>query len=164
MNDCTPIVCNASVSVTLNNSLHLSKQLSPIALTPPSETVYKRGQFSNALASRIVELSSLMNVTFSRPKQFSNALFATVLTFWIVILLIELHPVNAYLPITVKFFNDGTLRFTHFSNAYYDDNYTKTQFDRFIKCIETLKMNEIETGTVFTFVEVVEKNLLTLPV
>ena len=39
---------------------------------------------------------------------------------------------------------EGT--FTHFSNAYYDDNYTKTQFDRFIKCIEILKMNEIETG------------------
>lgn len=39
---------------------------------------------------------------------------------------------------------EGT--FTHFSNAYYDDNYTKTQFDRFINCIETLKMNEIETG------------------
>lgn len=39
---------------------------------------------------------------------------------------------------------EGT--FTHFSNAYYDDNYTKMQFDRFINCIETLKMNEIETG------------------
>mgnify|MGYP004516411121 FL=1 len=39
---------------------------------------------------------------------------------------------------------EGT--FTHFSNAYYDDNYTKTQFDRFINCIETLTMNEIETG------------------
>lgn len=39
---------------------------------------------------------------------------------------------------------EGT--FTHFSNAYYDDKYTKTQFDRFINCIETLKMNEIETG------------------
>lgn len=39
---------------------------------------------------------------------------------------------------------EGT--FTHFSNAYYDDKYTKTQFDRFINCIEILKMNEIETG------------------
>ena len=39
---------------------------------------------------------------------------------------------------------EGT--FTHFSNSYYDDKYTKTQFDRFINCIETLKMNEIEVG------------------
>lgn len=39
---------------------------------------------------------------------------------------------------------EGT--FTHFSNAYYDDKYTKSQFDRFINCIEVLKMNEIETG------------------
>jgi len=39
---------------------------------------------------------------------------------------------------------EGT--FTHFSNAYYDDKYTKLQFDRFINCIEVLKMNEIETG------------------
>ncbi len=39
---------------------------------------------------------------------------------------------------------EGT--FTHFSNAYYDDKYTKVQFDRFINCIEILKMNEIETG------------------
>lgn len=39
---------------------------------------------------------------------------------------------------------EGT--FTHFSNAYYDDKYTKLQFDRFMDCIEVLKMNDIETG------------------
>lgn len=39
---------------------------------------------------------------------------------------------------------EGT--FTHFSNAYYDDKYTREQFKRFIDCIEVLKMNEIETG------------------
>ena len=39
---------------------------------------------------------------------------------------------------------EGT--FTHFSNSYYDDNYTKVQFNRFLDCIETLKMNDIETG------------------
>ena len=39
---------------------------------------------------------------------------------------------------------EGTL--THFSNAYYDDKYTKLQFDRFINCVEVLKMNDIETG------------------
>ena len=39
---------------------------------------------------------------------------------------------------------EGT--FTHFSNAYYDDNYTKLQFERFTKCIEELKENNIETG------------------
>ena len=39
---------------------------------------------------------------------------------------------------------EGT--FTHFSNAYYDDKYTKMQFDRFMDCIEVLKMNDIETG------------------
>lgn len=39
---------------------------------------------------------------------------------------------------------EGT--FTHFSNAYYDDKYTKLQFDRFINCIEVLKMNKIEAG------------------
>ena len=39
---------------------------------------------------------------------------------------------------------EGT--FTHFSNAYYDDKYTKLQFERFMNCIEVLKMNEIETG------------------
>lgn len=36
--------------------------------------------------------------------------------------------------------------FTHFSNAYYDDKYTKLQFNRFMDCIEVLKMNDIETG------------------
>ncbi len=36
--------------------------------------------------------------------------------------------------------------FSHFSNAYYDDNYTKLQFERFIDCIEILKKNKIETG------------------
>lgn len=39
---------------------------------------------------------------------------------------------------------EGT--FTHFSNAYYDDKYTKLQFKRFEDCIETLKMNKIKTG------------------
>lgn len=39
---------------------------------------------------------------------------------------------------------EGT--FTHFSNAYYDDKYTKLQFERFMNCIEVLKMNELETG------------------
>lgn len=39
---------------------------------------------------------------------------------------------------------EGT--FTHFSNSYYDDNYTRTQFNRFLDCIETLKMNDVETG------------------
>ena len=39
---------------------------------------------------------------------------------------------------------EGT--YTHFSNSYYDDQYTQTQFKRFIDCIEVLKMNEIETG------------------
>ena len=39
---------------------------------------------------------------------------------------------------------EGT--FTHFSNAYYDDKYTQIQFQRFMDCIEVLKMNNIETG------------------
>jgi alanine racemase len=39
---------------------------------------------------------------------------------------------------------EGT--YTHFSNAYYDDKYTNLQFERFINCIEILKMNEITTG------------------
>ena len=36
--------------------------------------------------------------------------------------------------------------FTHFSNAYYDEKYTKQQFQGFINCIEVLKMNNINTG------------------
>ena len=39
---------------------------------------------------------------------------------------------------------EGT--YTHFSNAFYDDKYTKLQFERFINCIEVLKMNNINTG------------------
>lgn len=39
---------------------------------------------------------------------------------------------------------EGT--FSHFSISFYDDKYTKIQFQRFIDVIEVLKMNEIETG------------------
>lgn len=38
---------------------------------------------------------------------------------------------------------EGT--YTHFSNAFYDDKYTKLQFKRYIDCIEVLKMNDIQT-------------------
>lgn len=39
---------------------------------------------------------------------------------------------------------EGT--YTHFSISFYDEKYTKLQFERFMNVIEVLKMNEIETG------------------
>ena len=39
---------------------------------------------------------------------------------------------------------EGT--FSHFSVSFFDDKYTKLQFDRFIDVIEVLKMNDIKTG------------------
>lgn len=36
--------------------------------------------------------------------------------------------------------------FSHFSISFFDDKYTKLQFERFLNVIEVLKMNEIETG------------------
>ena len=39
---------------------------------------------------------------------------------------------------------EGT--YSHFSVSFYDDKYTKIQFDRFLDVIELLKMNKIETG------------------
>ena len=39
---------------------------------------------------------------------------------------------------------EGT--FSHFSVSFFDDKYTKLQFDRFMNVIEVLKMNDIQTG------------------
>ncbi len=39
---------------------------------------------------------------------------------------------------------EGT--YSHFSVSFYDDKYTKKQFERFMDCIAFLKRNEIETG------------------
>ena len=39
---------------------------------------------------------------------------------------------------------EGT--FSHFSSSYYDDKYTKMQFDKFLEIVEILKNNNIDTG------------------
>ena len=36
--------------------------------------------------------------------------------------------------------------YTHFSISFFNEKYTKLQFERFIQVIETLKLNEIDTG------------------